>query len=203
MLEKKDIDEAKKLFQDWDNNHIWNEPSMAFLEHSKKKAKESLALAIYLLDKLTATRELEDNDVVTIWIIAQSYYSMFFEVEYLLALDGKKLPEGTKDTHKTIYLAFVYYYVIKGSELEQKTPRQLTTTRMSRALALFKELQDETVELQRIEKSVKDLKNQREQRHKFTYRMSRTAETEEAKKSIEKASEFRQLIEEYLLARQN
>ena len=128
---------------------------------------------------------------------------MFFEVEYLLALDGKKLPEGTKDTHKTIYLAFIYYYVIKGSELEQKTPQQLTTTRMSRALALFKELQDETVELQRIEKSVKDLKNQREQRHKFTYRMSRTAETEEAKKSIEKASEFRQLIEEYLLARQN
>ena len=51
MLEKKDIDEAKKLFQDWDNNHIWNEPSMAFLELSKKKAKESLALAIYLLDK--------------------------------------------------------------------------------------------------------------------------------------------------------
>lgn len=46
------------------------------------------------------------------------------------------------------------------------------------------------------------LKNQREQRHKFTYRMSRTAEIEETKRSIEKASEFRELVEEYLLARQ-
>src|SRR3989338_4778103 len=206
MLEKKDIEEAKKLFQEWDNDQTWHEPSSAFLEHSKKKAKQSLALAIYLLEKLTATKELEDNDIVTMWIIAQSYYSMFFEVEYLLALDGKKLPEGTQDTHKTIYLAFVYYYVIKGSELDKKNiqqlPKQLTTTRMSRALALFKELQDEAVELQRIEKSARDLKTQREQRHNFTYRMSRTAEIEEAKKSIEKATEFRGLIEEYILARQ-
>jgi len=135
------------------------------------------------------------------WIIAQSYYSMFFETEYLLGLDGKKLPEGTKDTHKTIYLALVYYYVIKGSELEVKRATELTTTRMSKALTLFKELQDETLELQRIRKSVIDLKRQREQWHRFTYRMSRSAEISEAKTSITKATEFRELIEEYILSK--
>ena len=50
---------------------------------------------------------------------------------------------------------------------------------------------------------VKDLKTQREQRHAFTYRMSRTAEVSEAKKSAAKAIEFRQLIEEYIISRQS
>lgn len=203
MLEQKDIEEAKKLFKEWDNNIRWDSPAPAFLEHTKKKAKDSLALALYLLEKLEQTKELEDNDTATIWIIAASYYSMFFEVEYLLALDGKKLPDGTKDTHKTIYLAFIYYYVIKGSELEQKKPGEITTSRMSKALAMFKELQDETLELQRIKRSVDDLKLQREQRHAFTYRMNRTAEVSEAKKSAIKATEFRNLIEEYILSRQS
>src|SRR3990167_6571175 len=171
MLEQKDIEQAKKLFKEWDNNHTWSSPTSAFLEHSRKKAKDSFALAVYLLDKLEQTKELEDNDTVTIWIVTSSYYSMFFEVEYLLGLDDKKHPEGTKDTHKKVYLAFIYYYVIKGSELEQKKPQNITTSRMSKALAIFKELQDETLELQRIKRSVNNLKIQREQRHAFTYRM--------------------------------
>lgn len=202
MLQKEDIEEAKKLFKDWDNKHIWDTPDPAFIDHTKKKAKESLDLALYLLDKVEQTEELEGNDTVTIWIIAASYYSMFFEVEYLLGLDGKKLPRGTKDTHKTIYLAFIYYYIVKGSELEQKKPKEITTSRMSKALAMFKELQDETLELHRIEKSAKDLKKQREQRHEFTYRMSRTAEVSEAQNSTVKATEFRELVEEYIMSKQ-
>lgn len=168
---------------------------------AKKKAEGTLRLAKYLLNKLDKTKELESNDTVTMWIITQSYYSMFFEVEYLLSLDGRKLPEGTKDTHKTIYLAFLFYYIVKGSELEQKKPTEMTTSRMSRALTLFKELQDETLELQRIQKSIKDLKTQREERHAFTYRMNRAAEITEAKTSVNKAADFRQLIEEYLLTK--
>lgn len=203
MLEKKDIEQAKNLFKEWDLKHSWNSPSTAFVEHCRKKAKDSLNLAIYLLDKLENTKELEDNETATIWIVTLSYYSMFFEVEYLLGLDGRKLPEGTKDTHKTIYLAFLYYYVIKGSELEQKKPKKVTTTRMSKALALFKELQDESLELQRIQKTIKDLDTQREQRHAFTYQMSRAAEISEAKKAISKAVNFRQLVEEYVLSRRS
>jgi hypothetical protein len=201
MLEQKDIEEAKNIFKEWDLNHVWHNPTPEFIEHTRKKAKDSLALAMYLIEKLEKTNEFEDNDTITIWIIAASYYSMFFEVEYLLGLDSKKLPEGTKDTHKAIYLAFIYYYIIKGSELEQKKSKEITTSRMSKALAMFKELQDETLELHRIKKSVKDLKDQREQRHAFTYRMNRTAEVSEAKKSTAKATEFRQLIEEYILSR--
>ena len=202
MLEQKDIEEAKKLFIEWDNKRIWHNPTDASTEHARKKAKDSLALAAYLLEKMEQTKELENNGAATIWIVAQSYYSMFFEAEYLLALDGKKLPDSVKETHKTIYLAFLYYYAIKGSEYEQKKPIWATTSRMSKALAIFKELQDETMELQRVEKGVRDLKAQREQRHAFTYRMSRSAEIEEAKNSVEKAIAFRQLVEEYIMARQ-
>ena len=199
MLEHEDIEGAKKLFTEWDNEHLWDIPSAAFLNHTKKKAQDSLNLAMYLLDKVEQTIELEDNETVTIWIIAASYYSMFFEVEYLLGLDGKKLSKGVKDSHKTIYLAFIYYYIIKGSELEQKKPQEITTSRMSKALAMFKELQDETLELHRIEKSAKDLKKQRDQRNEFTYQMNRTAKVSEAQNSTLKATEFRELVEEYIM----
>ena len=202
MLQKEDIEEAKKRFKEWDNKLIWDTPNPAFLDHTKKKAKESLDLALYLLDKVEQTEELEGNDTTTIWIIAASYYSMFFEVEYLLGLDGKKLPKRTKDTHKTIYLAFIHYYIVKGSELEQKKPKEITTSRMSKALAMFKELQDETLELHRIEKSARDLKKQKEQRQEFTYQMNRTAKVSEAKNSAIKATEFRELIEEYIITKQ-
>ncbi|MBI4895231.1 MAG: hypothetical protein HY831_01930 [Candidatus Aenigmarchaeota archaeon] len=201
MLEQKDIEQAKYLFKEWDISNIWDNPNTAYIEHCKKKAEESLFLAKYLLNKIEKTKELENNGTTTIWIVTLSYYSMFFEVEYLLSIDKRKLPTGTENTHKTIYLAFLYYYVIKGSELERNKPKKITTSRMSRALSLFKEVQDESLELQRIEKSVRDLKKQREQRHSFTYQMSRSAEISEAKNSIFKASEFRELIEEYILSR--
>lgn len=203
MLEPKDIEQAKRIFNEWDLNRLWHSSTPEFIEHSRKKAKDSLTLAVYLLDKLEQTTELEGLNTATIWIVAQSYYSMFFEVEYLLGLDGRKLPRGTEDTHKVIYLAFLYYYIIKGSELEQKKMLEITSSRMSKALTLFKELQDETLELQRVQKSVRDLKKQREDRHAFTYQMNRTAEISEARKSIEKATEFRQLIEEYILTKRS
>ncbi|MFH1440174.1 MAG: hypothetical protein ABIG89_06400 [Candidatus Woesearchaeota archaeon] len=198
MLELKDIEQAKKLFIEWDNNHCWCLPENAFIEHTKKKAQQTLELAEYLIDKTEKTDELSENKIVTMWIITKCYYSMFFLVEYLLSLDNKKLPEGTMDTHKTIYLAFLYYYIIKGSELEQDCKKKITTSRMSNALTLFKDLQDETLELQRIKKSVLHLKLQREARHKFTYRMDRYAELSEAKSSFHKATEFRKLIGEYI-----
>ena len=200
MLEQKDIELAKTMFKQWDLNHSWHAATPEFIEHSRKKAKDSLELAIYLLEKLEKTKELERNDSVTIWIVALGYYSMFFEVEYLFSLDNKKLPKGTQDTHKTMYLAFLYYYLIKGSELEQGKI-ELTTSRMSKALTLFKELQDETLELQRVQKGVENLKMQREQRNAFTYHTTKSAELLEAKKSISKATEFRQLVEEYIISK--
>ena len=176
MLELKDIEESKKQFKEWDNKSRWELPTKEFIEHTEKKAQQTHRLAEYLLKKIENTDELSDNNTVTMWIITLCYYSMFFHVEYLLGLDNKKLPEGTRDTHKTVYLAFLYYYIIKGSELEQNSNKTITTSRMSRALVLFKELQDETLELQRIKNNVTNLKLQREERHKFTYRLDRFAE---------------------------
>ena len=59
--------------------------------------------------------------------------------------------------------------------MEQKKPTGARTSRMSKAIALFKELQDETLELQRVQEGAKNLKKQREDRHAFTYRMNRAA----------------------------
>lgn len=198
MLKIRDIEEAKTIFKEWDNNHKWDTPSSDFLEHTKKKAIETLMLASYLLAKIENSDELNNINVTPMWIITKCYYSMFFLVEYLLGTDGKKIPEGTEDTHKTIYLAFLYYYLIKNSELEQDSRKTITTSRMSKALALFKDLQEESLMLQRVKKSVLDLKSQKEQRHKFTYRENRPAELFEAKNSFEKAKEFKGLIEEYI-----
>jgi hypothetical protein len=44
-------------------------------------------------------------------------------------------------------------------------------------------LQDETLELHRIEKSARDLNYQRLQRNEFTYQINRTAKLTEAKNS--------------------
>ena len=41
MLKIRDIDEAKTIFKGWDNNHMWDTPSLDFLEHTKKKAREN------------------------------------------------------------------------------------------------------------------------------------------------------------------
>ena len=37
-VKKEDIEEAKKLFKEWDNEDIWDKPNPAFLNHTKKKA---------------------------------------------------------------------------------------------------------------------------------------------------------------------
>ncbi|MBI3033520.1 hypothetical protein HYY69_08660 [Candidatus Woesearchaeota archaeon] len=198
---KKEIEEAKKLFKEWDNKLVWKTPNRVFIEHIKNKAKHSLELAKYLLTKIETSNELEGNSSATLWIITQCYYSMFFEVEYLFALDNKKLPDEVEDTHKTMYLAFLNYYLIKGSELEQKNVFSFSTSRMSRALVLFKEKQDETLELQRVKKSVESLKQEKEKRNALTYQLSKAAEIKEAKSSVEKATEFRDIIEEYILSK--
>ena len=109
MLEKRDIDEAKKLFTEWDLHKKWDNSSPEYIDHCRKKAKDSLSLAQYLLEKAEKTEELEDNEYSTMWVVSCSYYSMFFKVEHLLGIEGKKLPKGTKDSHKTIYLAFLFY----------------------------------------------------------------------------------------------
>lgn len=201
MLRRRDYEKAKNIFKDWDLQRRWASPTRAFVEHTRRKAKDSLALANYLMEKLERTSELSHNSTATLWVVTAAYYSMFFQAEYLLGLDGRKLPRGTKDTHRTVYIAFVYYYLLKGSDQERTASTKATTSRISRALALFKELQDETMELQRVERSAEDLDRQRRRRQDFTYEMNRTAKMSEAKSGLMKAKEFRMLVEEYLLAR--
>ncbi|MBU1622499.1 MAG: hypothetical protein KJ597_02905 [Nanoarchaeota archaeon] len=55
MLENTDIEQAKSLFKEWDLHHSWHRPIPTFVDHCKKKSKESLELAKYLLNKIENT----------------------------------------------------------------------------------------------------------------------------------------------------
>lgn len=137
------------------------------------------------------------------WIINASYYRIFFLAQYLLAVDNKKLPENTEDTHKTVELAFMYYFIIKGSDLENNSEirwEDIKQSRLSKALELLTDAKEEVHELtqQRAKKTVEYMEAERLKRHEFTYRMTINAELAKAKTSIRRAIEFGDIIKEYI-----
>ena len=139
----------------------------------------------------------------TLWIINASYYRIFFLAQYLLALDNKKLPKDTEDTHKTVELALLYYFIIKGSDLENKRDLKwddIKQSRLSKALELMADAKVETQELtqQRAKSVVEYMEAERIKRHEFTYRMTINAELGKAKTSIKRAIEFGDIIREYI-----
>ena len=139
----------------------------------------------------------------TLWIINASYYRIFFMAEYLLALDGRKLPDNVEDTHKTVELALLYYFILKGSNLEGKKDlswEKIKESRLSKALELLEEAREEVQVLTqlRAKKVVEYMDAERVKRHEFTYAMPVDAELSKAKTSIERAIEFGDIVREYI-----
>lgn len=101
----------------------------------------------------------------------------------------------------------MYYFIIKGSGLEGKKKikwEDIKESRMSKALVLFAEAQEESEELfswQRAKKALEDFSFELEKRHKFTYRMNFHASENIALTSYQRAIEFRTIITEYLAAK--
>ncbi|MFH1073352.1 MAG: hypothetical protein V1743_08035 [Nanoarchaeota archaeon] len=207
MIKKEDIRKAIRTFKEWDNQRKWKVPADAFKQHTLKKSENALKTAKFILkimedQKVKEQFEAEDYDG-TLWIINASYYRIFFLAQYLLALDGKKLPENTEDTHRTVELALMYYFIIKGSDLEGKENIQwedIKHSRFSKALELLAEAKEETQELtqQKAKKIVELMEAERSKRHDFTYGMTVDAELSKAKTSIERAMEFGDIIKEYV-----
>src|SRR3989338_3576279 len=212
MIRKQDIQKAIALFKEWDNNRRWDKASALFINHTLKKAEDSLNTAKALFNLMT-DEELQERALPNIdynsslWIINAAYYSMFFFSQVLLGKDGRKLPEGTKDTHKTILLAVLYYFIIKGSGLEGKKevmPEDIKRSRMSDALIIFQHAQEESEELlqvKRAKEAVDSLKAELDKRTELTYRSTKSAELSFAKVSIGRAERFREIMDEYLQAR--
>ncbi len=149
--------------------------------------------------------EAEDYDG-TLWIINASYYRIFFLAQYLLALDNKKLPENTEDTHKTVELALMYYFIIKGSNLENKKElewRDIKQSRLSKALELMEDAKEESQELtqQKAKSIIEFMEAERTKRNEFTYQMTVNAELRKAKISIERAREFEDIVKKYIKIR--
>lgn len=207
MIRQEDIRRAIKTFKRWDNDRLWNTPTEIFKHHTLEKSENSLKTAKYILKimedpKIKDFFGAEDYDG-TLWVINASYYRIFFLAQYLLALDNKKLPEGTEDTHKTVELALMYYFIIKGSNLENKANlkwEDIKQSRLSKALELMADAKEETQELtqQRAKSVVEYMEAERIKRHDFTYRMTINAELEKARTSMKRAVEFGDIIKEYI-----
>ncbi len=190
----------------------WKKPEEVFVSHLKEKADDCLDVAKLLMG-LIENREIlvkvlgKEHFNPTLWIINASYYSIFFNAQLLLAHDGRAFPENTEDTHKSALLALLFYFIIKGSGLEGKKKikwEEIKESRMSKALVLFGEAQQESEELfqwQRAKKSMEDFGYELEKRHRFTYRMNFHASENIAMTSYQRAIEFRTIITEYLTAK--
>lgn len=207
MIKQEDIRKAIKIFRKWDNDRLWNTPTEIFTQHTLEKSENALKTAQYILKIMEDSNakgffDAEDYDG-TLWIINASYYRIFFLAQYLLAIDNKKLPENIEDTHKTVELALMYYFIIKGSNLENIQNikwEDIKQSRLSKALELMADAKEETQELtqQRAKSVVEYMEAERMKRHNFTYRMTINAELEKAKTSIKRAVEFGDIIKEYI-----
>ncbi len=98
---------------------------------------------------------------------------------------------------------FVYYFIIKGSQLENKKElewKDIKQSRLSKALELMKEASEESQELtQEKAKSIIELMEaERTKRNQFTYSMTVNAELKKAKTSIERAREFEDIVKGYI-----
>jgi len=209
MINNKDIERASTMFKQWDLEKRWKQPEDVFINHLKEKVADSLDVAKLLLDVMKNQEIIlkllnKEKFNPTLWIMNSSYYSIFFDAQLLLAYDGKKLPENIEDTHKTVFLALLYYFIIKGSDLEGKKNvkwEDLKESKLSKALLMFAEAQQETEELfqgQRAKNSLEDFSAELEKRRRFTYRINEHAKESMALTSYQRAISFRTIVTEYI-----
>lgn len=212
MIKEKDIERAVNIFKKWDLEGGWKKPEGVFINHLKEKAEDCLEVAkalIILINDKELTKKILGKEEFnpTLWIVNPSYYSIFFNAQLLLAYEGKKLPENTEDTHKTVFLAMLYYFIIKGSSAEGKKKikwEDIQESRLSKALVMFAEAQEESEELfqgQRAKEAVEDFGAELEKRREFTYKMNFHAKESLALTSYQRAVNFRTIITEYLAAK--
>ena len=207
MIKKEDIRRVIRTFREWDNERKWDIPTETFKHHTLSKSENAKRTASYILKIMEDPKANElfdaENYDGTLWIINASYYRIFFLAQYLLALDNKKLPENTEDTHKTTELALMYYFIIKGSDLENKKNlkwEDIKQSRLSRALELMTEANEECQELtqQKAKRIIEHMDAERIKRHEFTYSMTVDAELTKAKTSIKRAIDFSDIVKEYI-----
>lgn len=210
MIKQEDIKKAIKTFKEWDNEGSWKTPSQAYIQHTLKKSEDAIRTAQIILKIMEDVKAQELFDAVnydgSLWIINASYYRILFMAQYLLALEGKKLPDNAEDSHKTIELALMYYFIIKGSNLEAKKDLKwddIKDSRLSKALELLADAKEENEQLtqQKAKKIVELMEAERTKRHEFTYSMTINAEISKARTSLARAVEFGDIIKQYINAR--
>jgi hypothetical protein len=204
MINDKDIERAVNLFKRWDLEATWKKPDEVFITPLKEKADDCLDVEKVLIE-LMEKRELVETLInkksfnPPLWIINSSYYSIFFNAQSILAHHGKKLPDNTQDTHKTIFLAMLYYFIVKGSGLEGRSNLKwddIRESKLSKALLMFMEAPEESEELfqQRAKSTFDNFSAELEERRKFTYKIDFHARENVAFTSYKRAIDFRTIV---------
>lgn len=143
------------------------------------KSTESLDVARKLFALSTNKNE---NLKSFMWVIAASYYSMFFAATALLAFHHKKIDTDV-GVHKTTYHALVYYFHILDKKLQKHF------------IEAYKDNYDTSEELLQISERkalelLQDFKIEQGKRKDFTYEMGLVAEEQKAKISLQRAENF-------------
>lgn len=154
------------------------------------KSTESLDVARRLFNMSTNKSE---NLKSFMWVIATSYYSMFFAATALLASHNKKI-NVEAGIHKITYHALVHYFHVIDKKLQKHF------------IEAYKESYDSSEELlQTSEKKalelLQDFKSEQGKRKDFTYEMGLVAEENKAKTSLQRAENFHNEIRDIIQTR--
>ncbi len=131
-----------------------------------------------------------DNLKSFMWVIATSYYSMFFAATALLAHYNKKVNVDV-GIHKITYHALVYYFHILDKKL-QKHFIESYKDNYNTAEELLQTSEKKTLEL------FEDFEHEQSKRKDFTYEMGFVAEENKARTSLQRAEKFHNEIRDII-----
>lgn len=168
MLSDQRIKEAETNVRTYlDDELIWKhrQYQKEIIETYERNYKESLAVA----------QKLFDDNISNLWVIAISYYSMYYMANAVLYKIGYKI--GSKVSHKVTADALIVFIrnKLKKSLLEE-----------------YEEAKEDALEIigRKTDDILEDFEKEREKRSVFQYESTEEIKHEKARISLERAKRF-------------
>lgn len=179
MLDERERKESSYILKQLISENKITKPEISREQFFLDKSIESFNLAKKVLQ---ISEDKNDPLVSYMWVVSISYYSMFFAATSLLAHFGHKINEE-RSIHKLTYHALVYYFLVEDNKLQKYFIEEYKDA--------FKETEEllQMSELKAIS-LIKDFDLEREKRRRFTYEMGEVTESNKAKTSVKRATEF-------------
>ena len=179
MLDGKHKEESKSLIKQLIDTGQIIKPGAGEVKFFLDKSVESFNLAKRILE---ISEDEEDNLKSYMWVVAISYYSMFFAGSSLLAFFNHRIDEE-RGIHKLTYHALIYYFLVDDNKLQKHFIEE------------YQDAYTEAEELLKISESkafsmIQDFDFEMAKRKRFTYEMGEIAELNKARTSIKRANDF-------------